>query len=71
MAKLAQRATAALQTNLTLMSSHLSGFMRNRAKVLPGRDSLQREGTRLMTVARMPRGAGRRYFVQFLSISIF
>jgi hypothetical protein len=40
MAKLAQRATAALQTKLALVSSHLNGFMSDRAKVLLGRDSL-------------------------------
>jgi hypothetical protein len=38
MAKLAQRATIALHTKLTLVSSHLNGFMSHRSKAFPVRD---------------------------------
>ena len=58
MAKLAQSATAALQTKLTLVSSHLNGFMGHRAKAFSERDSLERIRRRLMSLQKMPRGVG-------------
>ena len=72
MARLAQRATAALETKLTLASSHLNGFMGHRAKAFSERDSLERVGTRLMTLAKdATRRGGTDYFVPVLSITIF
>lgn len=56
MAKLAQRATAAIQRKRTLVSSHLNGFVSDRAKVFPGRDS-PREGGR-MTAVKDATGSG-------------
>lgn len=72
MAKLAQSATAAPETKLTLVRSHLNGFMGHRAKAFSGRDSLERAGRRLMTLRKMPPGVrGTDYFVPVLSITIF
>ena len=58
MAKLAQRATAAPETKLTLASSHLIGFMGHLSNTFSERDSLERVGRRLMTLQKMPRGVG-------------
>ena len=72
MAKLAQSATAALDTKLTLVSSHLNGFMGHRAKAFCERDSLERVGRRFMTLQKMPQGVGGRTISRgSFSITIF
>src|SRR5215475_13536591 len=72
MAKLAQSATTAPETKLTLASSHFNGFRGHRAKAFSERDSLERVGTRLMTLQKMPRDVGGRTIsCAVLSITIF